>query len=223
MEPVDDTIGRRKAMARLSLILSQEEHPAADNEVVSGHLSQLWNVMFPEGDLLPDGTKKRPLTGYAILAHSPQLAINFLHLTNCVLTVGWARRRDIRELMIQTVNFAVKCEFGFESHLVHAQRSDLAMEQIAAIPYWRTTHLFNDEERLVIEYTLACIEGNVSDELFSKVAGRYGEDGAVEFTLAIGLWVVWAYLFKATNAQFTMAHLQSRGEDPAIQAVHGLE
>jgi len=35
----------------------------------------------------------------------------------------------------------------------------------------------------IIEYTLACVSGDVPEELFARVVAQYGEKGAVEFTI----------------------------------------
>jgi alkylhydroperoxidase family enzyme len=78
------------------------------------------------------------------------------------------------------------------------------MELLAAIPYWRTTSLFNTEQRLVIEYTNAVVAGDVPAELFARVVAQYGEKGAVEFTTAIAWWSFWAMFLNATRPEFDL-------------------
>jgi alkylhydroperoxidase family enzyme len=102
-------------------------------------------------------------------------------------------------LGLQTVANHFKAEFSFESHLPIAERSGLDIKQIAAIPFWKTTSLFDDEQRLVIEYTQAVASGDVSDELFARVVAQYDEKQAIELTTAICFWVFWAVFCNATK------------------------
>ena len=67
------------------------------------------------------------------------------------------------------------------------------------MPYWRTASLFDDEQRLVIEYAEAVTSGEVPKALFSRVVERYGDKGAVEFTAAVAWWSFWAMMLNAAG------------------------
>ena len=127
--------------------------------------------------------------------------------------LGWAQRRDLRELATQTLNLHYKCDFSFQSHLGLAQLAGITLEMQTAIPYWRTSSLFDDEKRLVIEYTLACVSGDVPEELFARTVARFGEKGAVEFTVTVGWWSLWAMLLNATRPEFRPGRSQPLPKD----------
>jgi alkylhydroperoxidase family enzyme len=139
--------------------------------------------------------------GYAIpAAQSPWLALHIARLTSYVARdMAWSKRVDLRELALQTLNTHFKCDFSFESHVEMAKAAGVTTEMQAAIPQWRTSPLFDDEQRLVIEYTYATVTGDVPDELFARVAGRYGEKGAIEFTTVVATFSFWAMLINAAR------------------------
>ena len=195
-------------MARVKCVFDVADHPDSANEEARKDLADLFEHLFPGGG------KGRAHAGYAILAHSPKLALNVARMTDCVLgEIGWTQRRDLRELAVQTLNLHYKCDFSFHAHLSLAQLSGISLEQQAALPYWRTSQLFNDEQKLVIEYTLACVAGDVPEDLFVKVVEKYGEKGAVEFTVTVGWWSLWAMLLNATRPAFQSENAQPLPKD----------
>lgn len=140
---------------------------------------------------------------FAIVARDPKLARLLLQVSDymtgeCPWTV---ERRDLRQLMIQTLNWHFKCDFNFQSHLSSAERDGISAEMQAAIPYWQVTTIFDDEQRLVIDYTLAACKGEVTDALFARVADRFGEQGALEFTNGVAWWSFWAIVAGAVRPE----------------------
>ena len=195
-------------MARVKSIFKISDHPMAAEPATGEALQELFDHLFPGG---PVG---EPHAGYAILAQSPKLALNIAKMSDCILgDVGWTRRRDLRELSVQALNLHYKCDFSFHAHLSLAELSGITLEQQAALPYWQTSALFNEEQKLVIEYTLACISGEVDEELFAKVVDHYGEQGAIEFTVTVGWWSLWAMLLNATRPEFNPDQAQPLPKD----------
>jgi alkylhydroperoxidase family enzyme len=139
--------------------------------------------------------------GYAIpSAQSPWLALHIAKLTTYVVRdMEWPKRVDLRELALQTLNTHFKCDFSFESHVDYAKSAGITAEMQAAIPDWRTSPLFNDEQRLVIEYTYATCVGDAPDALFARVVQAYGEKGAIEFTTVVATFSFWAMLINAAR------------------------
>lgn len=138
-------------------------------------------------------------TSYAVAARSPKLALQLIKATHAVLATGWSQRRDLLELSIQTLSLHYQCDLMFKAHLPLGPKHGLSVELQAAIPYWRKSDLFNDEQRLVIEYTLALASGDVPEALFARVVAAWGETGAVEFTSTAGLFCFWAIFMNATR------------------------
>lgn len=195
-------------MPRVTLVSAPDQHPEAADPEVRKNLGELFSYLFPDG-------KSGVLhAGYGILAHSPRLALGIAKMSDCILgDLEWTRRRDLRELAVQALNLHYRCDFSFHAHLSLAQLSGISAEQQAALPYWQTSRLFDDEQRLVIEYTLACVTGDVSAELFARVVEKYGEKGAVEFTVTVGWWSLWAMLLNAVQPDFEPDRAQPLPKD----------
>jgi alkylhydroperoxidase family enzyme len=189
--------------ARVKGVFKPSDYPGSPDEATKKDLDALFEHLFPGA---PE-PKPEPHFGFAILAQNPRLAMNVASLLYYIVReMPWTQQRDLRELAVQTLNLHFKCDFSFQAHLIYAQAHGVSLEKQAAIPYWRTTNLFSDEERLVIEYTSAVVSGDVRDALFSRVVGKYGEKGAIEFTTAIAWWSLWAMILNATRPEFSLEH-----------------
>ena len=77
--------------------------------------------------------------------------------------------------------------------------SENSAELLADLPHWRTSPHFDAEQRLVAEYALAVVAGDVPEPLFAQIVAAYGEKGAIECTTVAGLWAFWAMLLNATR------------------------
>jgi alkylhydroperoxidase family enzyme len=157
--------------------------------------------MFP-GQANPEIPGKSGAFG--LVARDPRLALHLLKVSDYILReMPWtSQRQDVKQLAIQTLNLHFKCDFSFQSHIRPAEAAGISVEQQALIPFWRTANVFNDEQRLVIEYTFAVCAGVVPDELFARVVAQYGEQGAVDVSVAIAWWSFWAMIINATGTDF---------------------
>ena len=195
-------------MARVQSVFRPDDYPGAPDEATRKDLAALWEHLFP------DGRRGEPHAGYAILAQSPRLALHIARMSDCILNeIGWTQRRDLRELAVQALNYHYKCDFSFRAHLKLAELSGISLEQQAAMPYWRSSGLFTGEQKLVIEFTLACVSGDVPGELFARAVAQFGEKGAIEFTVTVGWWSLWAMLLNATGPEFSAERSQPLPKD----------
>jgi alkylhydroperoxidase family enzyme len=190
-------------MSRITPVYRPGDHPGLPDTQIAGELGELFEYLQPNN---PDPQIDRAHAGIAIAAQNPQLALHLAKLSRFIaLELPWCERTDLRELAIQTLNLHFKCDFAFQARWPHAQAAGIRPELQAAIPFFKTTPLFDDEQRLVIEYTRAVISGDVPEALFARVVERYGEKGAVEFTTAVGWWSFWAMLLNAVRPEFEAA------------------
>ncbi len=197
-------------MARVTCVFSPDDYPGNTDDGIRRDLEALFGYLFPNGE------RGEPHAGYAILAQSPKLALGIARMSDTVLgDLEWTQRRNLRELSVQALNLHYRCDFSFHAHLSLASLSGISAEQQAALPYWRTSYLFDDEQRLVIEYTLACVTGDVPEDLFARVVDHFGERGAVEFTVTVGWWSLWAMLLNATRPEFMAERAQPLPKDGA--------
>ncbi|MDB5724832.1 MAG: carboxymuconolactone decarboxylase [Novosphingobium sp.] len=160
-------------------------------------MAELFGTLFP-GNPSPEFNAAH--TAMAVLAQSPQLALPAAKLSGAViLQSAWGQRANVRELAFQTLGLHFGDTFSTETRRPNAEAAGLTAEHLAAIPDWRNSDLFDNEQRLVIEYAQAVVTGHVPAELFARVAAHYGEQEAVEFTTAIAFWSFWAMIVGATG------------------------
>lgn len=184
-------------MPRVKAVHKPSDYPGSPDEATRKDLAELFGHLFPNAE---NPEIDNAHSGIAIAALNPKLALNLAKISRFIATeMPWCRRADLRELAIQTLNLHFKSDFSFQTRLPHAQAAGIGLDLLAALPYWRTSSLFNEEQRLVIEYTSAVVTGDVPAELFRRVAEKYGEKGAVEFTSVVGFWSFWAMLINATR------------------------
>ena len=184
-------------MSRVTPVYRPSDYPGSPDEQTREDLAELFAHMFPGVD---DPEIDRPHSGVAIAALNPRLALHLSKLSSfAALQMGWSKRADLREIAIQTVNLHYKSDFSARSRHRAWEAVGLRMEQLAALPFWQSTGLFDEEQKLVIEYTLAVVAGEVPEALFTRVVARFGEKGAVECTAVVGVWSMWAMLLNAAQ------------------------
>lgn len=185
-------------MARVTMINRPGDYPGTPDEATQSDLAALFAGMFPGN---PDPEIDKFHAGVAIAAHTPKLALGLAKLSGLIAgETGWCQRKDLRELAIQTLNLYYKSDYSFSCRAEIAAGVGITHEQQAALPDWRSSSLFDEEQRLVIEYTEAVVTGVVPEELFARVKASFGEQGAVECTALIGFWAFWAMFLNATGA-----------------------
>lgn len=186
-------------MSRVTAVYKPSDYPGTPDEGTQADLAELFGYMFP-GVESPE--IDRPHAGVAIAALNPRLALHLSKISGfAALELGWSKRADLREIAIQTVNLHFKSAFSAQSRFRAWEAVGLRMEQLAALPCWETSGLFDAEQKLVIAYALAVVCGEVPEALFTRVVSAFGEKGAVECTAVIGIWSMWAMLLNATQPQ----------------------
>jgi len=192
-------------MARVKLVFKPDDYPGTPDAPTKQALRELFEHMFP-GHANPEIPGKS--SAFATVARDPRLAMRLIKLSDYILReMPWtSQRQTLKQLAIQTLNFHYKCDFSFQSHIRPAQACGITLEQQACIPFWKTANVFDDEQRLVIEYTLAVVTGDVPDALFARVVKQYGEQEALEFTVAIAWWSFWAMIINATRTDFDFGY-----------------
>lgn len=195
-------------MPRAKLVYRPDEFPGPVGEEKRQQIDALFEHMISFA-----GKPEIPGTAgaFAIVARDPKLALLLVRVSDYMTReCPWTtERRDLRQLMIQTLNWHFRCDFNFQSHLSSAERDGISAELQAAIPYWEVTTIFTDEQRLVIEYTLASLKGEVTEELFARVTDHFGEQGTIEFSIAIAWWSFWAILTGAVRPEHDFGYSTS--------------
>ncbi|MCB2078102.1 MAG: carboxymuconolactone decarboxylase family protein [Novosphingobium sp.] len=191
--------------SRINGVYWESDYPYEPDDATAAELTELFDYVAqsypePEGRYISGGH-----AGIAQLAQNPRIALSALKLVHAVLgDRTWAKSHfDLRELIVQTVNVHFRSQYCFQAHMEVARLSGLTDEQQAMLPFWETAeHVYTEEHKLIIEYTLAVCKGQVPDALFARVVDCYGEKEAIECTAVIATWAFWAMILNATGTSF---------------------
>ena len=197
-------------MARVTVVLKPSDYPGTPDEQTKADLKALFDHMMP-------GVENPEIPGtagaFGVVAQDPKLALLLIKLSDYIVKeMPWTSgRRDLQQLMVQTLNYHFKCDFSFLAHIKPAALAGTSPEAQAAIPFWRTTNVFDDEQKLIIEYTYAVVTGEVPEELFNRVVAQFSEREAIEISVGVGWWSMWAMVIGATRPTFDFGY----GKKPA--------
>lgn len=183
-------------MPRVTPVFRPTDHPETGEPAIDAGLAELFGTLFPGN---PDPAFDMGHVGVALAAQNPGLALRLSQLSRfAALDLPWCARADLRELAIQAANRHFGSDFSFDARRGAGAAAGLSPEQLAAIPEWRTSGLFDTEQKLVVEYAYAVASGVVPSELSTRMVAAFGERGTVEATAVIGLWSFWAMFLNAT-------------------------
>ena len=130
----------------------------------------------------------RILNLYKVVAHCPEVGLNFLRLGNAILFKGIIPP-NLRELAILRVGNIYQARYEFTQHIPIALRTGLKQEQIDDLPNWECSGRFNQQERDVLRYTDEVTKNiRVRDDTFAAVRSFLSEEGIVELTTTIGYY-----------------------------------
>jgi alkylhydroperoxidase family enzyme len=158
-------------MARVAILNKEQTSP---------ELQELFQKMEARGGKI--------LNLFKVMANSPEVGRAFLKLGNTILTKSSLNAR-LRELAILRVGDLAKAGYEFTQHVPIARRVGVTAAQIEALPAWKGSSLFNDQERAVLQYTDEMAEKiRVTDETFAKVKAFLSDQQLVELSTTIGYY-----------------------------------
>jgi AhpD family alkylhydroperoxidase len=90
----------------------------------------------------------------------------------------------LRSLVTVRVSQINHCAFCVDVNSATLLRRGVVMDKVLALAEWQESPLFDQTERLVLEYAEAMTrtDGRVSDSLMSRLKTCFGDDGVVELT-----------------------------------------
>lgn len=130
----------------------------------------------------------RQLNLYRALSSSPEMVSAWLGFIWSLRDQCVATPRLLRELMI--LRTAIRHASPYEWHHHRLVAAELGEEKLAAVADWRTSAVFDDDERAVLALTDAMCDGEVSETVARLVAGRFGDRGLVELVVTAGAYVM---------------------------------
>ena len=123
-----------------------------------------------------------------LLAHAPELLRGCLAHQQAAAEANRVptRLKHLAELKAATLT---NCEYCIDLGSQISRRAGLSDELLLALPFYRTSPLFTELEKLVLDYAVAVTRTpvDVSDELFAQLREHFDEAQLVELTHAIAL------------------------------------
>ncbi len=131
---------------------------------------------------------ERMIEPLGMYAHLPGLLLGYGRLEQATAKL---HRLDERLKVLAELEAATltSCEYCIDLGSQIARRSGLTDGQLLALPSYRTSALFTDVEKLVLDYAVGMSRTpvEVSDALFSELRKRFDEAQLVELTHVIAL------------------------------------
>jgi len=122
---------------------------------------------------------------FRALANAPVMLDAFLSYANA-LRKGSELSPKLRELAILTVGHVTGSEYEIAHHQSHGGKAGIAAEQLAAVPEFETSNLFDDVERAVMRLAKeSTVNVVVSDSCWAAAAAHLGDKQMVELALTI--------------------------------------
>lgn len=119
---------------------------------------------------------------------------------------GKDRKLDpkLRELGQTRAGFLRESQFVFSQHCKASRRFGVTDEQIAAIPNWQVSEVFDAKERAILAWADALIlqGGRASDDLFEALHSHLSDEDILELTYHIMGYNLHAVCCKALRLEF---------------------
>jgi 4-carboxymuconolactone decarboxylase len=143
-----------------------------------------------------------PLNIHLVQGFAPPLA-------KARLDLAYALRYDvvtpapIRELAILRTGQILQSAYELDQHVPLAKACGITDAQIAALPHWRDSDLFDGKQRALLAYTEALDQhgGDVDDATYDAFAKEFSPREIVEITISIVNYYGTAQLTKALRVR----------------------
>ena len=171
-------------MARLTSITRKEQVPARDQAVVDGIVASRGALQGP----------------FTMFLHSPELAGRVAHLGAFVRFEGSLDMR-VRVIAAMTVARELDALYVWGAQTGGARRLGVPETTIAAIRDKHARGLPPDDAQIV-EFTQQLLRRHrVDDAMFKTIQARFGDDGLIQLTGAIGYYSLLAMTVNACELE----------------------
>ncbi|MFZ2067501.1 MAG: carboxymuconolactone decarboxylase family protein [Xanthobacteraceae bacterium] len=144
----------------------------------------------------------QPLNIHLVQGFAPKLA-------RVRLDMAYALRYDVvtpallREMAILRIGQILNSEYELDQHVPLAKACGVTDAQIAALPNWRASALFDERQRALLGYTeaVALHGGEVDDATYAAFAKQFSPQEIVEITITIITYYGTGQLTKALKVK----------------------
>ena len=123
---------------------------------------------------------------FAVMAHRPAVLNTFLPAYAAIVNQGTveAKYKELAYLRASMVN---ACEYCVRAHIASSKRAGVSAEQVAALPFYQRSPLFDEKEKATILYADRVTRGaaGIRDPELLELKKYYDEGQIVELTLVI--------------------------------------
>jgi uncharacterized peroxidase-related enzyme len=123
---------------------------------------------------------------FAAMAHRPEVLKAFLPLYKAVVNEGTVEAR-YKELAYLRASMANGCEYCTRAHMASSKGAGVTAEQIAALPFYTRSPLFDEKEKATILYADRVTRGacGLRQPAMESLLKYFDEGQIVELTLVI--------------------------------------
>jgi uncharacterized peroxidase-related enzyme len=123
---------------------------------------------------------------FAAMAHRPEVLKAFIPLYSAIANQGTveAKYKELAYLRASMVN---ACEYCSRAHIASSKRAGVTPEQIAALPFYKRSPLFDEKEKATILYADRVTRGATTIRLpeLEEIRKYFDEGQVVELTLVV--------------------------------------
>ena len=113
-----------------------------------------------------------------------------MFLTKAVMAKNSSVDLGFKRLIAHFASRAAGCQYCEAHSLIAAKIHGISQEKLDAIWEYQTSELYNDAERVALDYALAAgsVPNGVNEELVEKMKQHWSEDQIVEILAAVCLY-----------------------------------
>ena len=117
-------------------------------------------------------------------ARAPRLFVAVALLYGMIDRKGSPIPPALRSLLTVRVSQVNSCSFCVDLNSATLLKRGVSMEKVKALHAWRESNLFDERERVALEYAEAITDSNqrVDDELVARLKSHFDDDAIVELT-----------------------------------------
>lgn len=133
-------------------------------------------------------TTERMIEPLQMYAHVPTLLKGYAKLEQATAKTHHLEKRlhALAELKAATIT---QCEYCIDMGSQISRQWGLSDDELLALPHYRTSPLFSEQEKLVLDYAVAmsCTPVEVTDDLFAMLREHFDDVQLIELTHCIAL------------------------------------
>ena len=109
-----------------------------------------------------------------------------------------------RELGLTRAGYLGESQFVYSQPSKAARAAGLSDDEVAAIPSWQTSELFDAKDRAVLSYTdcLTLGRGRVPDDTFAALKSHFSDEEILEMTYATTTYALHATICRALRLEY---------------------